>query len=119
VRRSDWYLCWVTRDGNSTYRLVFEYEGAVLRIPSDRRPDDEAIADMIDSICALGNHRTIYFLWRPMLSDPSDDFVLELAVESQSDCIITYNRRHFKGAEAFGVAVVSPADFLRLIGEMP
>jgi putative PIN family toxin of toxin-antitoxin system len=103
---------------NLSAPLVFEYEGAVLRIPPDQRADDEAIDELIDSICALGNHRTIYFLWRPMLSDPSDDFVLELAVESQSDCIITHNRRHFKGAETFGLTVVTPAEFLRLIGEI-
>lgn len=104
---------------NLSAPLVFEYEGAVRRIPPELRASDEAIDELIDSICALGSHRTIYFLWRPTLIDPSDDFVLELAVESQSDCIITHNRRHFKGAEAFGVAVVTPAEFLRLIGEIP
>jgi hypothetical protein len=60
----------------------------------------------------------IYFLWRPTLPDASDDFVLELAVESESDCIITHNRRHFRGAERFGIVVVTPGQFLRLIGEI-
>ena len=102
---------------NLSAPLVFEYEDAVRRIPLAMRANDAAIDELIDSICALGNHRTIYFLWRPTLPDASDDFVLELAVESQSDCIITHNRRHFRGAETFGVAVVTPGEFLRLIGE--
>jgi putative PIN family toxin of toxin-antitoxin system len=101
---------------NLSAPLVFEYEDAVRRIPATVRANDAAIDELMDSICALGDHRTIYFLWRPTLTDPSDDFVLELAVESQSDCIITHNRRHFKGAEKFGVAVVTPSEFLRLIG---
>jgi len=46
---------------NLSAPLVFEYEGAVLRIPPDQRADDEVIDELIDSICALGNHRTIYF----------------------------------------------------------
>jgi predicted nucleic acid-binding protein len=103
---------------NLSAPLVFEYEDALRRIPPELRAGDDAIDLLIDSICAVGNHRTIYFLWRPALPDPSDDFVLELAVESESDCIITYNRRHFKGAETFGLAVVTPVEFLRLIGEI-
>jgi putative PIN family toxin of toxin-antitoxin system len=103
---------------NLSAPLVFEYEGATRRIPPEFRANEAAIDELIDSICALGNHRTIYFLWRPTLPDPSDDFVLELAVESQSDCIITHNRRHFKGAETFGIEIVTPREFLRLIGEI-
>ena len=103
---------------NLSAPLVFEYEDAVRRIPPDLRANDAAIDELIASICALGNHRTIYFLWRPTLPDASNDFVLELAVESQSDCIITHNRRHFKGAETFAVAVVTPGEFLKLIGEI-
>jgi hypothetical protein len=37
---------------------------------------------VIEFLCASGNQRLIYFLWRPLLPDPKDDFVLELAVEA-------------------------------------
>ena len=57
-------------------------------------------------------------MWRPILPDPKDDFVLELAVESQSDFIITYNLRDFRGAESFGISVETPRDFLRRLGEI-
>jgi predicted nucleic acid-binding protein len=41
------------------------------------------------------------------LPDPDDEFVLELAVASRADCIITHNLKDFAGAGRFGVAVVT------------
>jgi predicted nucleic acid-binding protein len=43
--------------------------------------------------------------------------VLELAVESRADFLITFNTRDFVGAERFGVRVISPREFLAIIGE--
>ncbi len=51
---------------------------------------------------------------RPVVIDP----MLELAVESNADFIVTYNRRDFRSAETFGIGVVTPAEFLKLIGEI-
>ncbi len=39
--------------------------------------------------------------------------VLELAVESQSRYIVTFNIKDFKGAEKFGIKVLKPVDFLK------
>ncbi|MGH9626845.1 MAG: PIN domain-containing protein [Bryobacteraceae bacterium] len=50
--------------------------------------------------------------------DPDDDFVLELAISAGCKYIVTYNQRDFSGAEAFGVQVVPPREFLRTIGEV-
>ena len=36
--------------------------------------------DILDYLCAVANGRKIFFLWRPLLPDPGDDMVLELAV---------------------------------------
>jgi predicted nucleic acid-binding protein len=69
--------------------------------------------DFLDYVCAAGVERPIYFRWRPMLPDPDDDLVLECAVASSAEHIITHNLRHFTGAESFGIVPVSPADFLR------
>jgi predicted nucleic acid-binding protein len=57
--------------------------------------------------------------WRPFLPDPKDDFVLELAVESRADFLITFNTKDFAGADRFGVRVISPREFLAIIGEAP
>jgi predicted nucleic acid-binding protein len=61
----------------------------------------------------------VFFLWRPTLPDPADDSVLELAVASGSDFIVTYNKRHFTGTERFGVRAVDAKEFLRIIEEVP
>lgn len=54
-----------------------------------------------------------------MLPDPKDDFVLELAVESRADFLLTFNTRDFVGAERFGIRVILPREFLAIIGEIP
>jgi predicted nucleic acid-binding protein len=54
-----------------------------------------------------------------MLSDPKDDFVLELAVESGCEYIVTFNMKDFAGAENFGVTAIKPQEFLRVLGEIP
>ncbi len=51
------------------------------------------------------------------LRDPGDDMVLELAVASQAEVIVTFNERHFVGCETFGVRVMNPGAFLEEIGE--
>ena len=50
----------------------------------------------------------IYFLWRPYLSDPKDDHILELAVASGTKTIVTYNIKDFSGSNKFGVRVITP-----------
>jgi len=77
------------------------------------------IDDILDFLCSVSDHRQIFYLWRPFLRDPGDDMVLELAVEAETDFILTHNLRDFAGAEQFDVRVVTPQEFLRHIGEMP
>lgn len=45
--------------------------------------------------------------------------VLELAVESEVDFVVTHNVRDFPGTERFGIRAVTPQAFLRKIGELP
>ena len=57
-------------------------------------------------------HQKIYFLWRPYLSDPKDDHLLELAVASGAGLIITHNTKDFKGVERFNVKTITPPQLL-------
>ncbi len=74
---------------------------------------------ILDYICSASNHRTVHFLWRPFLRDPDDDMVLEVAVESESHCIVTYHVRDFEGIGQFGIRAITPQEFLRELGELP
>ena len=69
-------------------------------------------------MCASGNLRKVHYLWRPRLKDPSDDFLLELAVESECAYIVTYNLRDFAGTDKFGIKAITPQTLLRMIGEI-
>ncbi|HXV65187.1 MAG TPA: putative toxin-antitoxin system toxin component, PIN family [Vicinamibacteria bacterium] len=54
----------------------------------------------------------INFLWRPMLSDPKDDCILECAVNGDVASLITFNKRHFPGIESFGIMLLTPSELL-------
>jgi len=101
---------------NVSVPLILEYEDAGKRIASEAGLTYGDVDDILNYICSVGRKRLIHFLWRPFLKDPQDDHVLELAVESESEFIVTYNVRDFSGSEQFGVHIVTPKQFLRVIG---
>ena len=105
---------------NLSVPLAIEYEAASKRLvgkKSDLKVGD--IDDILDYVCSVAHRRTVYFLWRPFLSDPKDDMVLELAVSAGCDIIVTYNKDDFKGVEQFGIRVLTAQEFLQEIGELP
>lgn len=104
---------------NLSVPLVLEYEDVAKRQARSLGLTHEDIDDVLDYLCAVANRREIYFLWRPVLRDPADDMVLELAVEAECEAILTYNQRDFVGAEQFGVRILTPKAFLQEIGVLP
>lgn len=102
---------------NVSVPLLFEYEDVAKRSSSALPLNSAEIDNILDYLCAVANRHKIFFLWRPFLKDPKDDFVLELAVESQCDYIVTYNQKDFRGVEKFGIKTLTPKEFLQLIGE--
>lgn len=103
---------------NISVPLLFEYEDVAKRDLNASYLSEAEIDDILDYICAVSSKHEIFFLWRPYLKDPKDDFILELAVEAQCDYIITYNKKDFKGIESFGIKTLTPKEFLQLIGEI-
>lgn len=59
----------------------------------------------------------IFFLWRPHVRDPGDGLVLDVAIAGRCQYIVTFNRRDFVGCEEFGIEAITPAQFLRIMGE--
>ena len=96
--------------------LIIEYEDVLRRGKLQDSITEKDITDFIDFVCYVGDHQKIFFLWRPFLPDSSDDLILEVAVASSSDAIITYNKRHFKNVEKFGLRILNPREFLAEIG---
>ncbi|MGH9946068.1 MAG: putative toxin-antitoxin system toxin component, PIN family [Pyrinomonadaceae bacterium] len=75
----------------------------------------EDAIDFVEKIVSLSHKLRVNFPWRPMLPDPDDDFVLELAIAAGSRYIVTFNKRDFRGADLFGIELVTPAEFLEII----
>jgi putative PIN family toxin of toxin-antitoxin system len=96
--------------------LVLEYEATLSAMLPDLAVDASDIGDLLDFLCLRGEHHDIHYLWRPMLRDPKDEMVLELAVASGCKRIVTFNSRDFKGSEQFGVTLETPGQFLKRIG---
>jgi putative PIN family toxin of toxin-antitoxin system len=98
--------------------LVFEYEYAIKRPEAGIRLGNATLDDILDYLVVSGERQQIYFLWRPLLPDPSDDLVLEVAVQGQCDTIVTFNTRDFVGSERFGVRAMRPGPFLKSVGAL-
>lgn len=97
--------------------VVLEYE-AVLNKKLDKRVySDQDIQAIIDFICKIGRHVKVYYLWRPILKDPYDDHLLEVAVAANAKWIITYNVKDFERASTFEISAVTPYEFLQVLEE--
>ncbi len=96
--------------------LVLEYEqvGKRQAVELGLKPGD--IDDVLDYLCQIAVRHEIYYLWRPVLRDPSDDMVLEVAVAGECGMIVSYNKRDFEGAAKFGIEVVTARELLERIG---
>lgn len=77
-----------------------------------------AFQEVVNYICQVAIKHKIFYLWRPLLKDPDDDFLLELAVKSQAS-IVTWNVKDFKAANKFGIQVITPKDLLIELGVTP
>lgn len=51
---------------------------------------------------------------RPWLRDEKDAMILELAIASRADYIVTFNLKDFRNIELFGIEAVAPKDFLEI-----
>lgn len=106
-------------DLNISVPLVLEYEAVAKRRAREVGLSASDIDDVVDFLCSVARHRQIYYLWRPLLTDPLDDLVLELAVESNAEYIVTHNVRHFGGASELGIEILTPREFLRRLRSRP
>lgn len=98
--------------------LILEYEDAIKRSKSKIKLSKVELDAILDYICLVAERRKIFYLWRPFLADPKDDMVLELAIESECDYIISFNKKDFVGVEKFNLEVITPKEFLKIIGEI-
>lgn len=98
--------------------LYFEYVDVLLRpehIPPGRTA--EKGLSFIRRFLTFCHKHEMRFSWRPLLKDADDDFVLELAIESNSRYIVTFNKADFGNMDIYGIEAVTPAEFLGLMNK--
>ena len=96
-----------------TIAVYTEWQAALTR-PEHLPPG--VTADMalgfVRYLASVSHLQDVHFLWRPFLRDPDDDMVLECAVASGCEFIVTHNVKDFRRVEALNVRAITPADFL-------
>ena len=102
---------------NISVALALEYEDVLKRRDMLRGGMAPAsIDDFLDYLFTTANLVPYVLRRRPALRDPDDERILEVAVQCRAT-IVTHNSKHFVGAERHGVAVRTPAEFLRMLRE--
>jgi putative PIN family toxin of toxin-antitoxin system len=94
---------------------------AVLSRPEHLPPGvtGEAALGFVRYLASVAHLQDVHFLWRPFLRDPDDDMLLECAVASSSEFIVTHNVKDFRRVEELNIRAITPADFLKLLRSTP
>ena len=98
--------------------LFEEYEDVLKRKKSleDFGLDVEDIDKFLRFIAYVGKPYKTYFLFRPNLKDEKDNMVVEVAVTSQCDYLVTSNTKDFRNAELKfdQLKIVTPSEFAKI-----
>ena len=102
-----------------TTALFLEYEDVLLR--AEHRlvtgMSEADVAGFLAAFASAAEGVAVHFQWRPQLADPSDEMVLEAAINGQADALVTHNVADFEAAAGrFGLRVVPPGTLLEELG---
>jgi len=95
--------------------LFLEYEAVMKRekIQSFCKLTVSEQEELFQAFLSVCKWNEIFYLWRPNLEDEGDDFLIELAVVSNSKIIITDNKKDLESGELiFDVEVLTPKEFI-------
>lgn len=132
IDTSVWISALITKksDSRKLLRLVFEkkiipqisealfreYEDVMKRekIQNATPLSSDEQASLFNAYLSTCTWNEIYYMWRPNLKDEDDNFVVELAVASGAETIITYNVKDFHSTElAFNHKIMTPETFIK------
>lgn len=95
--------------------LMLEYEAVLLRpeqMAAGAR-NAESVVRFLDAFCLLATPVHLHYLWRPQTRDPTDEMVLETALNGGAQTLVTLNERDFANAAAnFKLKLQKPGEFL-------
>ena len=98
--------------------LMLEYEAALTR-PQHLAAyglSSAEVGRVLDDLAAVARPVRLAFRWRPRLTDPDDDMVLETAINGSANASVTFNQRDFApGTKGFSCVLILPATALHQI----
>lgn len=100
--------------------LAMEYEAVCVRPEHQLAAglSEQEVRIFVDAVIAIAEPVKIHYLWRPQLRDPSDEMVLETAVNGRANLLITFNVRDYGTAPArFGIEVMTPREAVERISK--
>lgn len=100
--------------------LAMEYEAVCVRAEHQLAAglSEQEVRIFVDAVIAIAEPVKIHYLWRPQLRDPSDEIVLETAVNGRANLLITFNVRDYGTAPArFGIEVMTPREAVERISK--
>ncbi len=70
----------------------------------------------VDGLASLIKPVKTHFLWRPMLRDPDDEMVLEVAANGGAGAIVTFNLKDFGDApNSLNIEIFNPSIAIRRV----
>ena len=101
-------------------KLGLEYRDVALRSEHVRASalSKREILELIQAIEAFAEPVEVVMKTRPLSSDPSDDMILDVAINGRAEALVTSNKKHFAAAgKRFGFSVLTPAELLEKMRE--
>jgi putative PIN family toxin of toxin-antitoxin system len=99
--------------------LFLEYEDVLLR-PEQRLAHGLSLSqvnEVLEELAGAIEPVEIHYQWRPQVTDPGDEMVLEAAINGRATALITHNVRQFAPAGArFQLSILTPQQVLKEIG---
>jgi putative PIN family toxin of toxin-antitoxin system len=95
--------------------LVLEYEAVATRdtVMVASGLNRMEIGIILDVLVKVSEWTKIHYMYRPMTRDPGDEMVLEAALNSGADAIVTFNRKDYGDAPGrFGICCWLPREAL-------
>lgn len=90
--------------------LVVQYEAVLTRAEhlAQVGATQADVGRLLDALCAVCVPVQVSYLWRPVLRDPDDEMVLEVAMNGGADRLLTFNEKDFRAARHFDLVIERP-----------
>ncbi|TSE33053.1 putative toxin-antitoxin system toxin component, PIN family [Tepidimonas charontis] len=93
--------------------LMLEYEAVLKRCEHLASFRAVSVDAFLDALSLFVEPVHLHYLWRPQLRDPSDEMVLETALNGRADALVSHNLADFAAAaQRFALPVLTPGQLV-------